>query len=302
VKIRVDIFMKFIFVGQNILGGLTLKELIKDNKVPSFVVTRKSDNYPNLVEETALTHKIPVYKTSEINEEKEIIQKLSDLKPDIIFCSAWGNIIKEPLLKIPKLGWVNFHPSFLPTYKGSSPITWQLINGEEFGGCTAHFMMAKVDAGKIIVREKIKIDPNDNSQTLREKCGKSLGKLAVKTYDILSKDPDFQGFMPKGEKSSYHPPREKNKLIGWNDKAVNIYNLIRGLSPYPCAILAYKNKELRVSEATITGQKSSTGLIGSIKKDSDGKLLVGTKDFFIKIISLRISDEIVDDYANRMGD
>ena len=294
--------MKFIFVGQNILGGLTLKELIKDNKVPSFVVTRKSDNYPNLVEETALTHKIPVYKTSEINEEKEIIQKLSDLKPDIIFCSAWGNIIKEPLLKIPKLGWVNFHPSFLPTYKGSSPITWQLINGEEFGGCTAHFMMAKVDAGKIIVREKIKIDPNDNSQTLREKCGKSLGKLAVKTYDILSKDPDFQGFMPKGEKSSYHPPREKNKLIGWNDKAVNIYNLIRGLSPYPCAILAYKNKELRVSEATITGQKSSTGLIGSIKKDSDGKLLVGTKDFFIKIISLRISDEIVDDYADGIGD
>ena len=294
--------MKFIFVGQNILGGLTLKELIKDNKVPSFVVTRKSDNYPNLVEETALTHKIPVYKTSEINEEKEIIQKLSDLKPDIIFCSAWGNIIKEPLLKIPKLGWVNFHPSFLPTYKGSSPITWQLINGEEFGGCTAHFMMAKVDAGKIIVREKIKIDPNDNSQTLREKCGKSLGKLAVKTYDILSKDPDFQGFMPKGEKSSYHPPREKNKLIGWNDKAVNIYNLIRGLSPYPCAILAYKNKELRVSEAVITGQKLGSSSIGSIKKDNDGKLFVGTKDFFIKIISLRISDEIVENYTDRIGD
>jgi methionyl-tRNA formyltransferase len=294
--------MKFVFVGQNILGGLTLKELIKDNKVPFFVVTRKSDNYPNLVEEIAESHKITVYKTSEINKEKKIIKKLSDLKPDIIFCSAWGNIIKEPLLKIPKIGWVNFHPSFLPTYKGSSPLTWQLINGEEFGGCTAHFMMAKVDAGKIIVREKIKIDPNDNSQTLRGKCGKLLGKLAVKTYDILSKDPDFQGFMPKGEKASYHPPREKSKLIDWNNSAINIYNLIRGLSPYPCAILAYKNKELRVSKATITGQKSSTGLIGSIKKDSDGKLLVGTKDFFIKIISLRISDKIVDDYVNEIGD
>ena len=108
--------------------------------------------------------------------------------------------------------------------------------------------------------------------------------------------------MPKGEKASYHPPREKSKLIDWNNSAINIYNLIRGLSPYPCAILAYKNKELRVSKATITGQKSSTGLIGSIKKDNDGKLLVGTKDFFIKIISLRISDEIVDDYADGIGD
>jgi methionyl-tRNA formyltransferase len=292
--------MKFVFVGQNTLGGLTLKELIKDNKVPSFVVTRKSDNYPNLVEEIAESHKIPFYKTSDINKEKEIIQKLSDLKPDIIFCSAWGNIIKEPLLNIPKLGWVNFHPSFLPTYKGSSPLTWQLINGEEFGGCTAHFMIAKVDAGKIIVREKIKIDPDDNSFTLRKKCGKLLGKLAVKTYDILSKDPEHKGFVPKGEKASYHPPREKNKLIDWNDKVVNIYNLIRGLSPYPCTILAYKNKELRIAKAEITKLKSSS--IGSIKKDNDGKLLVGTKDFFIKIISLRISDEIVDDYADGIGD
>ena len=292
--------MKFVFVGQNILGGLTLKELIKDNKVPSFVVTRKSDNYPNLVEEIAESHKIPFYKTSDINKEKEIIQKLSDLKPDIIFCSAWENIIKEPLLNIPKLGWVNFHPSFLPTYKGSSPLTWQLINGEDFGGCTSHFMIAKVDAGKIIVREKIKIGPDDNSFTLRKKCGKLLGKLAVKTYDILSKDPEHKGFVPKGEKASYHPPREKNKLIDWNDKVVNIYNLIRGLSPYPCTILAYKNKELRIAKAEITKLKSSS--IGSIKKDNDGKLLVGTKDFFIKIISLRISDEIVDDYANRMGD
>jgi|TARA_Y100000031_G_scaffold35232_1_gene39236 methionyl-tRNA formyltransferase len=294
--------MKFVFVGQNILGGLTLKELIKDNKVPSFVVTRESDNYPNLVEEVAESHKIPVYKTSEINKEKKIIQKLSNLKPDIIFCSAWGNIIKEPLLRIPKLGWVNFHPSFLPTYKGSSPISWQLINGEEFGGCTAHFMVSKVDAGKTIVREKIKIDPDDNSFTLRKKCGKLLGKLAVKTYNVLAKDPEYEGFMPKGEKSSYHPPREKNKLIDWNDNAVNIFNLIRGLSPYPCAILSYKNKEFRVSEAAITGQKSGSGSIGSIKKDNDGKLLVGAKDLFIKIISLRISDEIVDDYADKIGD
>ncbi len=301
-KVRVDIFMKFVFVGQNILGGLTLKELIKDNKVPSFVITRKSDNYPNLVEETALAHKILVYKTSDINKGKGIMQKLSDLKPDIIFCSAWGNIIKEPLLKIPRLGWVNFHPSFLPTYKGSSPLTWQLINGEEFGGCTAHFMMAKVDAGKIIVREKIKISPNDNSFTLRKKCGKLLGRLAVKTYQILAKDPEYEGFMPKGEKSSYHLPREKNKLIDWNDDAVNIHNLIRGLSPYPCAILSYKNEELRVSEVAITGQKSGSSSIGSIKKDNDGKLFVGAKDFFIKIISLRISDEIVDNYVDKIGD
>jgi len=294
--------MKFVFVGQNILGGLTLKELIKDNKVPSFVITRESDNYPNLVEEAALAHKIPVYKTSDINKEKKIIQKLSNLKPDIIFCSAWGNIIKEPLLNIPKIGWVNFHPSFLPAYKGSSPITWQLINGEEFGGCTAHFMVSKVDAGKIIVQEKIKIDPNDNSFTLRKKCGKLLGKLAVKTYQILAKDPEYAGFMPKGEKASYHPPREKNKLIDWNENAVNIFNLIRGLSPYPCAILAYKNKELRISKAKITNLKSGTGLIGNIKKDDDGKLLIGTKDSFIKIISLRISDEIIDDYADKIGD
>ena len=286
--------MKYIFVGQNILGGMCLHALLQQSLKPMMVVTRPENDYPNLVVQLCSDYLIPIEMTANINLDQQVTHKIVSLAPDVIFCCSWGNLIREPLLSLPRLGWVNFHPSYLPKYRGPRPIEWQLINGESSGGCTAHFMVQEIDKGPIIFQERIRIDFNDNSETLRKKCGKLMGKLAIQSYHLLATQPYFQGVEQDIHNASYAPQRDDARKIDWHNRAVDIYNQIRGLSPYPCAIFLFNHREFLVADAAITTIPSNKELTGKIVFSQDDKIMIAASDFFVKISALRISDNIVD--------
>lgn len=288
--------MDYIFVGQNILGGSTLKGLVDNGYLPLLVITREENNYPNLVLEQSVQNKLPVKLVSNINRDKELVKKIVGLQAEVVFCCSWGDLIREPLLSTPKLGWINFHPSYLPAYRGPRPIEWQLINGERYGGCTAHFMTKRFDEGPIILQEKIEIDFKDNGETMRVKCGQVMGHLATQCMKLLIDNPSFSGVKQDEAHASYAPPREHIREINWWRPAIQIYNQVRGLSPFPCAIFWLKGFELQVAELELTNIPCSSSPRQTIQ-DGEGKLLVATADYYVKLISLRIGDKIISNYA-----
>jgi methionyl-tRNA formyltransferase len=287
--------MNYVFVGQNAVGGSALNVLLEQGVRPLLVVTREHSRYPNKVWEVCLEYDIPVEMTVNINTDQRVLRLLSGLSVDVIFCCAWANIIRQPLLRLPKLGWVNFHPSLLPSYRGSYPIEWQLINGEEYAGCTAHFMVERFDAGNIICQKRLKIDSDDDNETLRVKCGTGLGELAVECYHVLCNNPRFKGAEQDEAVATYCPPREHAQAITWSVPALEIYNRVRGLSPYPCAIMRLGDQELQVGRVSITNMPSSPATTGVLRRDSAGKMMIGALDRFVSIESLRIGDCLVDD-------
>ncbi len=288
--------MTIIFVGQNIMGGLVLESLVRKCLKPIIVITRPDNDYPNRVQQCCLANNISFVKTPDIEKDKKVIESIRSINPDFIFCCCWGNIIKKPTLGLPKNGWINFHPSLLPLYRGPRPIQWQLINGERHGGCTAHFMVEKVDRGPVILQKTIDIALGDDGHTLRQKCGKLMGAMAIECFNLLSANSFFQGREQNHKQSTYAPHWESIRTIDWKKNAMKIYNQVRALYPYPCAQCRIGTREIEVAKVEILKRSSLASEVGIIKQNVDGYLIVGAEDFYIKINALSIDGEIVTDY------
>jgi methionyl-tRNA formyltransferase len=222
--------MNFVFVGQNVLGGRALDGMLARGLRPQLVVTRPRNNYHNLVEDISKDNNLCLASTFNINQDRQLISRIKNLNPSVIFCCSWGQRIGASLLSLPPRGWVNFHPSYLPAYRGPCPIEWQLIDGIDTGGGSAHFMTLEFDAGPIITQRRMPISPNDNSETMRHKCGSVLGELAAECYQLLLADPDLAGTPQDEACASYDGPPEYPRTSGRGIAA--FIHWIRGLSPY----------------------------------------------------------------------
>lgn len=288
--------LRILFVGQNILGGTALSVLASQGVRPLLVITRQDNDYPNLVETSCQRHHLSLIKTDSLDEDTALVRTMKQLEPDIIFCCAWKHRIRNSLLALPQHGWVNLHPSYLPRYRGPHPVEWQIINGDSEAGGSAHRMTERFDDGPILFQEKIPIGFHDTSETLRLSCGQLLGRLALRCYERLSTEPRFEGTNQSEALANYTPNRETARKINWQNQALTVYNVIRGLSPYPCAYLLWGNDPLLIAEAEITSIVSSETSAGTGYLNSDQQLMVGTRDYYLKINGMRIDNRIVKHY------
>ncbi|HEY9285119.1 MAG TPA: formyltransferase family protein [Pyrinomonadaceae bacterium] len=284
--------MNFVFVGQNILGGRALAGMVARGVIPQLVVTRPPNDYANLVEQTTKEKCLRLALTSNINLDYELISQVKDLNPQVIFCCSWGQRIGPDLLRLPPLGWVNFHPSYLPAYRGPCPIEWQLIEGLNMGGCTAHFMTSKFDAGPIIKQIRVPISEGDDGETLRHKCGEVIGEIAAECHRLLTDNPRLAGVPQDESLASYAGPREAARIINWGMPARRVIDWVRGLSPYPCVLLRYEGGELCVAGVTISTIRSC-GDAGRVR-GHEGGLLVGTGDYYVRVTKVRVGGQVVD--------
>jgi methionyl-tRNA formyltransferase len=193
------------------------------------------------------------------------------------------------------LGWVNFHPSYLPEYRGPSPIEWQLIHGRKKGGCTAHFMASKYDTGPILLQERIEIDSDDNRETMQLKCGLVMGKLALGVIKLLNVNPNVKGLLQNEQYMSYAPHREIARYLNTNQTAENVRNQVRGLSPFPCAAIKFGLQTLSIGSVAITSQPS-TKTNKPMFISPKGRLLIATTDFYLEILTVRYRKKIISDY------
>ena len=251
--------MKAVFMGTPDFAVPTLQKMIDMGIEVTAVVTqpdkakgRGKKVIYSPVKECALAHDLPVYQPVRIRKEPEFIQTLRDMQPDVIVVVAFGQILPKEILDIPRLGCVNVHASLLPKFRGAAPIQWSIIDGEEVTGVTTMLMDVGLDTGDMLLKAEIPMDPKETGGSLHDKLAAVGGELLEKTLIGLEAGtivPEKQDDSRAGEYA-----RMLDKELGhidFNQPAVVIERLIRGLNPWPSAYTYIDGKTLKIWEAEV---------------------------------------------------
>ena len=223
--------------------------------------------------------KIDVRSPKDLNlEEKIFIQKLS---PDIIVVAAYGKIIPPEFLKIKNTKFINIHASLLPKWRGAAPIQRSLMEMDEETGISIMKIIPKLDAGPFMLQEKIKIEKNDNYNTLSAKLANLGSRLIIKSLDLIEKR-NFKLIDQDESRATYAKKIDKKETkIEWNISAKNLIAKINGLSPYPGAWFNHKNSRIKILKAFEVDQ---TGEIGEILDDN---LTIACKEKAIQVLNVQ---------------
>jgi methionyl-tRNA formyltransferase len=228
-------------------------------------------------------------------KDPEFINSLKKLSADLFVVVAF-RMLPEEVWKMPPLGTINLHASLLPDYRGAAPINHAIINGETATGVTTFFIDDKIDTGNILLREKVQIFPTDNAGDLHDRLMKQGALLVIKTIAAITENKvqilSQTKLIDKGKPPKIAPKIHRNDcIIDWNNEPVKIHNLIRGLSPYPCARSCFKSDSVNISfkifesQPIIEKHSYKTGIIFS-----DGKhyIRISCRNGFISIGSLQL--------------
>ena len=197
------------------------------------------------VKEYATQKGFTVYQPEKVRKNQEFLEQIKSLNPDVICVVAYGKILPQELLNIPKLGCINVHGSLLPKYRGAAPIQWAVLNGDKVTGITTMYMDAGMDTGDIILKKEVEISENETTGELWDSLSKIGGELLVETLKLIE-----EGKAPRekqGENFTMAPMLEKEMAkINWEEKTANeIKNLVRGLNPIMGAYTFLNGKKIK---------------------------------------------------------
>ena len=198
--------------------------------------------------EYAVANNIEVLQPEKIKNNQEFFDKVKSLKPDIIVVVAYGKILPQDILDIPKYGSMNVHGSLLPKYRGAAPIQWAIINGDETTGVTTMKMDAGMDTGDMYLKSEIPIEKDDTYGTMYEKLKLLGAKLAVKTLDDIL-DGTIKAKKQGDDFSTAPMIFKEDTKIDFYKSAYSAVNLIRGVNPAPGAWFTYEDKVFKVWKA-----------------------------------------------------
>jgi methionyl-tRNA formyltransferase len=224
------------------------------------------------------------------------IEKLKSLKADLFIVVAF-RMLPEAVWKIPPMGTINLHASLLPDYRGAAPINHAIINGETVTGVTTFLIDEKIDTGKILLKDEISILPLENAGELHDRLMKFGARLVIKTIQDLADNKAVaipqSAVMQRNSAIKSAPkiyPEDCN--VNWTKDVIEVNNLVRGLSPYPCARSWFVNDKgettlFKIFEGypEVAEHKSAPGAI-----ESDGKsfLKIACRNGYLRILSIQI--------------
>ncbi len=249
--------MNIIFMGTPDFSVSCLEELLNSGHNISAVFTREDKPVGRKqvmtappVKVFAQEHNLRVIQPKTLKSNTEVIDTIKEINPDIIVVVAYGRILPSEILEIPKYGCVNVHASLLPKYRGASPIQWSIISGDNVTGVTTMLMDEGMDTGDILETAEIPILPQDTAETLFNKLSKLGAKLIVSTVDKLKKGQINPRKQPE-EGVSYAPIIKKSMgELDFNRPAAELYNLIRGFTPWPLAYFKYNDRRYKIFSAS----------------------------------------------------
>src|SRR5690625_4510643 len=213
---------------------------------------------PPPVKETAEKLGIPVFQPEKMASE-EGVAMLQALKPDLIVTAAYGQILPQSVLDIPRLGCINVHASLLPKYRGGAPIHHAIIDGESTTGVTLMYMAEGLDTGDMIAKTELAIDPDDTVGTMFDKLKTAGAQLLIETMPTLAKERVVATKQDDAE-ATYAPNiTAENERIRWDANSLDVYNRVRGLNPWPGAFTTWNVERIIIwarSEAQTSALKS----------------------------------------------
>ena len=216
----------------------------------------------------------------------EFLEELRSLKADLQVVVAF-RMLPEAVWNMPRLGTINLHGSLLPQYRGAAPINWAVINGEEYTGVTTFKLQHEIDTGNILLAEKIIIEEDDTAGTVHDKLKITGAELLLKTIIGLAENNLKEISQENSGETLHHAPKLNHQTgnIDWHKNVKEVYNLIRGLSPYPGAHTILHEKVIKVFKSEKVYKTTSTP--GNIETDGKNYLHFSCADGFISIKELQ---------------
>lgn len=217
------------------------------------------------VKEVALKYQIPVCQPENFRQD-ETVEALQALRPDVIAVVAYGRILPQRVLDIPPKGCVNIHASILPSYRGSAPYQWAVLDGLKKTGVTAMFLSREMDAGDIIEISETPIGENETAGQLLDRLAVLGAELLSRTMDGLSKG-GVARTPQDHEKATYAPMLDKSICpIDWTASAQQVHDHVRGLNPWPVATTELAGTFFKVYSTVIVPGSGTPGTILGLTK------------------------------------
>ena len=283
--------MKVIFMGTPDFAAASLEALIGSEHEILAVVTqpdkpkgRKGELTPPPVKTIAVEKGIKVYQPVKVREP-EFVEIIRDYKPDVIVVIAFGQIIPESILEIPKYGCVNIHGSLLPKYRGAAPIQWAVLDGEKESGVTSMLMDKGIDTGDMLLKKSIKLEEYETSGSLFDKLMALGAETLLETLEGLEKGsitPEKQGDSP----TDYAKMLTKEMgLIDFTRTAAELDCFVRGMNPWPSAYTTLGGKTLKIWGAKPVAENGKAGSVLRVGKDS---FVVGCGENALEILEVQL--------------
>ena len=220
------------------------------------------------VKEVALKHNIKVMQPIKLKDDKEAIDYLKKIEPDFIIVVAFGQILTKEVLDIPKYGCINLHASLLPMYRGAAPLNWAIIKGEKKSGNTTMLMDVGLDTGDMLLKDEVDIPIDMTAGELHDILMERGADLLINTIEKLK---DNKVTRVKQTDETFYAKMLNKEIakIDWNNKAIDIHNLIRGLNPWPVAHTSYEDTPMKIYKSKVLKEDSNKepGTILSVTKE-----------------------------------
>lgn len=197
------------------------------------------------VKEYAIEKNLQVYQPIKVRNNPEFLEEVKKLNPDLICVVAYGKILPQELLDIPKYGCVNVHGSLLPEYRGAAPIQWAVLNGDKKTGVTTMFMNAGMDTGDMILKEEVEIGEDETTGELWDRLKMIGAKLLIKTVKEIENGTATRTKQPEEGTMAPMLSKEMAKIDWENKNAKEIKNLVRGLNPIMGAYTFLDGKKIK---------------------------------------------------------
>lgn len=276
--------MRVVFFGYSDIGYESLATLLElcrqfQDEITA-VVTHADDPQEKIwfrsVRELAEQQQLPVYMPEDPNTP-EFVALLRQQEPDFLFSCYYRRLLKEPLLRLPRLGALNLHGSLLPKYRGRCPLNWVLIHGEPLTGLTLHYMETKPDAGDIVAQVQIPIELEDTAWTLSQKMTAAAGRLWRQIYPLLRAEAAPRIPQDHSQATYFGGRRPEDGRIDWHQSAGQVYNLIRAVThPFPGAFTHWQGRKLFIWAAALVPDYQGPPLApGQVAVTPAGRVLVG---------------------------
>lgn len=279
---------KIVFMGTPQFSVPGLQALHQNGHEIALVVTqpdrprgRGRKITPSPVKQTALDLGYQVIQPPSI-KAVEFVDQIKSLKPDFQVVIAYGKILPEKVLVLPRTGTINIHASLLPRLRGAAPIQWAVINGETETGVCSMLMDKGMDTGDVLLSAKEAIRPEDTAGTLHDRLAVAGAQVLIDTLRAYA-DNTIQPIPQDHNLATYAPMLTKDDgLINWSKSALALDNFIRGVTPWPGAFTFWGDKRLKIFRSTPLAQKSSESP-GTVIAGFPDELRVATGDGLLSI-------------------
>ncbi len=284
--------MKVGFFGTPDIASHVLKRLCREHDVVFLVAPEDKRCGRNLKvqhcssKELAACEDIPVLQPQTL-KDPEFLEELKTYNADIFVVVAYGKLIPRSIFDLPNFGTINLHPSLLPKYRGAAPVEWALINGEHVTGVTVQMINEKLDAGDIVLQEKIELSETITSGELYELVMPIGEELVLKSMELLAKGRDM--LIPQDHSKATHCAKidRDTARILWSKSSPEIHNLVRGLNPKPAAWTSFRGMNIKIWKTIPFADEEIKLQPGEIMKYHKKHLLTGTGSGILEILEIQ---------------